>query len=753
MDSPSSQLDQREMSRKALARARSELVGLRKQLTTIDDAYRSGPPSDMASAAVAATHNDREDSTAKSNAFPASIDAVTTEVTAGTPGLRHEAHRAEIAAIKRRAATASAPRLAAESASILAHANIEIESANTEIARLAAELTSMRTSHEAEVAALRERVGSTASKNAALESECARLRRLLAETTAMADSHSTAARAAKDLSGKTQAAAELVEEEASRLERETAGALEELQRQHAEAIVGHGALKREMITERVEAIGALKIEHAESMMAVQSQHDEAIRALRTNHSEELKRVRAAHEQQVSVQQQAHESAVAALTNVLRDRDSAMVALQVEQENLSQQLGSPARFVPSAVAASPASRYTKVAPPLDTQADALSMAAGTSSFSPASAGASASLSANALQQWHDAQQREIARLFEESQKMQQTLTAHHQQEDDSAHRASNTQNDAVMQTSQSAALKESAGVLQRRVGYSCGPGGEVEPAKVAASMLPKPDPPSTPEAEADSTRAKVATPGSAKKSVDWESAAALALARSQGRVPSSPVRTPKRSVAGLAPPTPGSDIDGSSDSAARKAGQGGVSNLHRNAAISHSSSKLTWPKAPASPGSPNRTVDKQDVACQPIPSLVLPIPPPAQESISSAVAFKQEAAKLLKTPPRTSASGAFAVDSYDPELAALGAEPDGSGKDRYLLARSPRGKTAMLLAVANEDDDSKRFGNARVAARDKALWAAAAEHATVVATGRLPRAPPALTLNQPSLETEPEPMCD
>ena len=752
MDSPSSQLDQREMSRKALARARSELVGLRKQLTTIDDAYRSGPPSDMASAAVAATHNDREDSTAKSNAFPASIDAVTTEVTAVTPGLRHEAHRAEIAAIKRRAATASAPRLAAESASILAHANIEIESANTEIARLAAELTSMRTSHEAEVAALRERVGSTASKNAALESECARLRRLLAETTAMADSHSTAARSAKDLSGKTQAAAELVEEEASRLERETAGALEELQRQHAEAIVGHGALKREMITERVEAIGALKIEHAESMMAVQSQHDEAVRALRSNHSEELKRVRAAHEQQVSVQQQAHESAVAALTNVLRDRDSAMVALQVEQENLSQQLGSPARFVPSAVAASPASRYTKVAPPLDTQADALSMAAGTSSFSPASAGTSANLSANALQQWHDAQQREIARLFEESQKMQQSLTAQHQQEDDSAHWASNAQNDAVIQTSQSAALKESAGV-----GYSCGPGGEVEPAKVAASMLPKPDPPSTPgrgpEAEADSTRAKVATPGSAKKSVDWESAAALALARSQGRVSSSPVRTPKRSVAGLAPPTPGSDIDGSSDSAARKAGQGGVSNLHRNAAISHSSSKLTWPKAPASPGSPNRTVDKQDVACQPIPSLVLPIPSPAQESISSAVAFKQEAAKLLKTPPRTSASGAFAVDSYDPELAALGAESDGSGKDRYLLARSPRGKTAMLLAVANEDEDSKRFGNARVAARDKALWAAAAEHATVVATGRLSRAPPALTLNQPSLENEPEPMCD
>ena len=753
-----SQLDQRELSRKALARARSELVGLRTQLTTIDDAYRSGPPFDMASAAGAAIHNAREDSTSKSNAFPASIDAVTTEVTAGTAGLRHEAHRAEIAAIKRRAATASAPRLAAESASILAHANIEIESANTEIARLAAELTSMRASHEAEVAALRERVGSTASKNAELESECARLRRLLAETTAMADSHSTAARAAKDLSGKTQAAAELVEEEASRLERETAGALEALQRQHAEAIAAHGALKREMITERVEAIGALKIEHAESMMAVQSQHDEAVRALRANHSEELKRVRAAHEQQVSVQQQAHESAVAALTNVLRDRDNAMVALQIEQESLSQQLGSPARFVPSAVAANPASRYTKVATRLDTQDDAFSsMAAGTLSWSPASAEASASLSANALQQWHDAQQRELARLFEESQQMQQTLTPQHQQEGDSAHGASNTQNDAVMQTSQSAALKESARVLQRRVDYSCGP-GEVEPATVAASMLPKPGLPSTPgrgpEPEAESTQVKVAMPASAKKSVDWESAAALALARSKERVSNSPVRTPKRSVAGLAQPTPGSDIDGSSDGATRTGGQGRVSELHRNAAVSHSSSKLMWPKSPASPGSPNRTVDKQDVACQPIPSLVLP-PPPTQELISSAVAFKQEAAKLLKTPPRSSVSGACAVemDSNDAELAALGAEPDGSGKDRYLLARSPRGKTAMLLAVANEDDGSKQFGNARVAARDKALWAAAAEHATAVATGRLSRAPSALVLNQPGLETKGDPMCD
>ena len=76
-----------------------------------------------------------------------------------------------------------------------------------------------------------------------------------------------------------------------------------------------------------------------------------------------------------------------------------------------------------------------------------------------------------------------------------------------------------------------------------------------------------------------------------------------------------------------------------------------------------------------------------------------------------------------------------ELAALSADAtgsDGDGNECGLLARSPRGKTAMVLAPAlpSLDDDGKRSGNARVAARDKALWAAAAEHATVVASSRL-----------------------
>ncbi len=796
-DEPRSQLDQREMSRKALARARSELLGLRTHLTSIDDAYRSGPPLGMESVTVAAMHDSKSDQAASagtSYAFDAS-NAVTTEVTAGAHGLQHEAHRAEIAAVKRRAAAASTPRLAAESASIIAHANIEIESANTEIARLAAELTSTRASHEAEVAALRERVASTESKHAALEAECARLRRLLAETAAMADSHSTAAREAKDLHGKTQAAAALVEEEASRLERETAEAMEELRKQHAEAVAGHGALESEMAVEYVENIGALKIEHAQGMMAVQSQHDEAVRALRANHAEELKRVRAAHEEELSVQRQAHESAIAALTNVVRARGDAFVALQDEhktvhsskaleeshraavkaehEEDLSQQISSPAQFVPSAVAASPASRYTKAAAQFGggSEADAFpSMAAAMASPSSASMGGVAQLSANALQQWHEAQQQELARLFQESQKMQHALTAQHQQTVASAHWDPNTIEEQppsaladVLPTAQDnqvltpsprrgeapeSAMKDfvtdaisnpTSATIQasQRASPKDVSARPAESGKVAAAMLPKPAPPSTPgrgpEADPDSTQVQVVKPGSARKSVDWASAAALAVARSKQRVASqssSPVRTPKRPVALLAPPTSGSNVASASDSSTRTNEQrGGISELHSHAAVGHSSSKLAWPKAPASPGSPNRRSGKNGEANQFVPSLALP-PAPSSELVSAAVAFKQEAAKLLKTPPRVSAKGGAApeIELDDPELAAL-SDPDA---DSGLLARSPRGKTVMVLAAAlpSLDDNGKRSGNARVAARDKALWAAAAEHATAVASGRL-----------------------
>eukprot|EP01043_Picozoa_sp_COSAG02_P072803 COSAG02_NODE_13883_length_1335_cov_1.839806_1_plen_391_part_01 len=81
-------------------------------------------------------------------------------------------------------------------------------------------------------------------------------------------------------------------------------------------------------------------------------------------------------------------------------------------------------------------YTKAAGTqfwVGSQADAFpSMAAAMPSPSSSSMGGATGLSANALQQWHDAQQQELARLFQESQKMQQALTAQHQQADASAH---------------------------------------------------------------------------------------------------------------------------------------------------------------------------------------------------------------------------------------------------------------------------------------------------------------------------------
>eukprot|EP01046_Picozoa_sp_COSAG06_P066856 COSAG06_NODE_17062_length_963_cov_1.775463_1_plen_313_part_01 len=313
----------------------------------------------------------------------------------------------------------------------------------------------MRVAHEADVAVFRERVASLESQNASLESERARLQRVLAETAAMAESHGNAAQEAKDMHSKTQAAAALVEQEAMRLERETADAMEKLQRQHAEAVADHGTVKSEMAVEHAESLGALKVEHAVSMTTVQSQHDETVRALRASHMDELKRVHAAHEEKLAVQQQAHENATAALTNVVRDHDTALVALQAEHKRLlneqrsleaqlaearteneeivSRHLGSPARLVPGSVGASPASRYSKAAAPLlqgqGTMPKQLAAVAPARHFSvdseaiasPSAAGgtaAAAGLSAGALQQWHEAQQRELARLFDESQAMQQ-----------------------------------------------------------------------------------------------------------------------------------------------------------------------------------------------------------------------------------------------------------------------------------------------------------------------------------------------
>ena len=106
------QQEQREASRAALARAKAELLGLRTHLTTIDDTYRTGPPpppvADMASAAVAALVD------AKRQPAP--------EPPTGEE-LRHEAHRAEIAALKRRVAQAAAPGVSANTAAFIENAN------------------------------------------------------------------------------------------------------------------------------------------------------------------------------------------------------------------------------------------------------------------------------------------------------------------------------------------------------------------------------------------------------------------------------------------------------------------------------------------------------------------------------------------------------------------------------------------------------------------------------------------------------
>ena len=142
--------------------------------------------------------------------------------------------------------------------------------------------------------------------------------------------------------------------------------------------------------------------------------------------------------------------------------------------------------------------------------------------------------------------------------------------------------------------------------------------------------------------------------------------------------------------------------------------------------------------------------------LLELPKPAPDLISSAVAFKVEAARLLKTPTRGRDDA-----TAPPAAPAAAAEPSSDAAADGLLARSPRGRTAMVLTSALAPAPVS-LGNAAVTAKDKALWAAAAQHAASHmaqhvprqergrAATRAPRDPAPEPEPEPEAEAEPEP---
>ena len=209
-------------SRDALARARAELIELRSQLASIGaDSSVEGPPL----AAGGSTFVDMADISVRSDssATPSEAD------------LRLEQQKAEIAALKRRAAAVASPGVASDAALLLKEASAEIEAANSEVARMVSELLSVREAH----AELQAHAASLDARNAELETSHSRLRSELAEATAAAARDCSAAQ-------QTREAAGAVEREAGRVERETAEAIAQLRSERDEAAARYLRLVRQL---------------------------------------------------------------------------------------------------------------------------------------------------------------------------------------------------------------------------------------------------------------------------------------------------------------------------------------------------------------------------------------------------------------------------------------------------------------------------------------------------------------------------